>query len=103
MDVQWFQILPLGSLSSEANHSPVPSLGTREHSLPRTTFPSAHEANKTPFQGTVQGLPSSSRKESVSTLNANCIPSESGTSYHECKSFSFKLYLNSKQLVGSIF
>ena len=79
-------------MSSEANHSPVPSLEPREQSLPRTTFRSAHEANKTPLQGRVQGLPSSSRKESVSPLNANCIPSQSGTSYHECKSFSFKLY-----------
>ena len=49
MDDNWFQILPLGSLSSEANHSPVPpSLGPRQHSLPRTTFRSAHEANEAP-------------------------------------------------------
>ena len=78
-------------MSSDGNHSPV----TTEQFLPRTTFRSAHEANRTPFQETVQGPPSNSRKESVSTLNANCIPSQSTASYHECKSLSLTLHLTS--------
>ena len=47
MDDDQFQIFPLGSLSSEENHSPVPP-SKREQSLPRRTFRSAHEANETP-------------------------------------------------------